>query len=119
MKKILVIEDNDLIRENTAELLELSHYEVFTAMEGKTGFDLAKEYRPDLILCDLLMPKTDGQKFLALAKEDEIVKHIPIIFFSAGSAQAIQKDLVLHADGFLKKPFSEQDLLSTIDRIFI
>jgi len=116
MVKILVIEDNAEIRENTAELLTINKFLVFTAEGGSEGFVLAKECQPDLILCDIMMPETDGKKFFRLAKEDAQLRQIPIVFFSAGSAQDIQKELVKKADGFLKKPFSEQDLVTVIDK---
>ena|SRR5688572_22325275 len=115
MNTILVIEDNQEIRENTAELLGINHYHVLTAGNGDAGFQLAKTKRPDLILCDMMMPGTDGQKFLQLAKEDRVVRTIPLVFFSAGTALPyIQKELINAANGFLKKPFLEEDLLTTI-----
>lgn len=117
MKKILIIEDNDEIRENTAELLELHDFDVFTAEEGGAGFELAKLHGPDLILCDIMMPETDGRRFLKLARGDESVRHIPLIFFSAGTGPAeIQKALIKAADGFLRKPFTEEELLKAVEK---
>ena len=107
MKKILIIEDNSEIRENTSELLELNNYQVLAAETGNTGFELAKEHRPELILCDMMMPGTDGEKFLKLAKGDQYVQDIPIIFFSAGSIlPALQKTLIKGANAYLQKPFT-------------
>jgi CheY-like chemotaxis protein len=118
VKKILIIEDNDEIRENTAELLELHHYDVFTAEEGGEGFEMAKKHEPDVILCDIMMPETDGRKFLRLARSDKAVRDIPLVFFSAGTASPeVQKLLAKAANGFLKKPFTEEELLSAIDKI--
>jgi CheY-like chemotaxis protein len=115
MKKILIIEDNAEIRENTAELLELRHYGVLTAENGRIGFELAKKHLPDLILCDMMMPETDGWGFLQLAKGDGAINAIPIIFFSAGSPfPEVRKALIKEAKGYLHKPFTEQELLSTI-----
>jgi len=117
VKKILIIEDNDEIRENTAELLELHDFDVFTAEEGGEGFELAKKYGPDLILCDIMMPETDGRRFLRLAKNDVMVREIPLIFFSAGTGPAeLQKALVKAADGFLRKPFTEEELLKAVKK---
>jgi len=117
VKKILIIEDNDEIRENTAELLELNHYDVFTAEEGGEGFKLAKKHEPDLILCDIMMPETDGRKFLKLARNDEMVRDIPLIFFSAGTvAPDVQRVLINSADGFLRKPFTEEELLKAVKK---
>jgi CheY-like chemotaxis protein len=118
VKKILIIEDNDEIRENTAELLQLNHYDVFTAEEGGEGFEMAKKHEPDLILCDIMMPETDGRKFLKLARNDKAVRDIPLVFFSAGTASPeVQKLLAKAANGFLKKPFTEEELLKAIDKI--
>lgn len=118
MKKILIIEDNGEIRENTAELLELNHYNVFTAEEGSEGFELAKKHNPDLILCDIMMPETDGRRFLNLARNDKMVRNIPLIFFSAGTAAPdIQKTLVKAANGFLRKPFTEEELLRVVKEL--
>ncbi|MET0637897.1 MAG: response regulator [Chitinophagaceae bacterium] len=114
MKCILIIEDNTAIRENTSEILELRKYKVLAAEEGQKGFKLAKEFLPDLILCDIMMPDTDGSLFFRLAKADAVTRDIPIVFFSAGSAQHLQVELKKIADGFLKKPFSEEELLSTV-----
>jgi CheY-like chemotaxis protein len=117
MKKILVIEDNPEIRENTVELLQLHNYKVISAENGGTGFELAKESMPDLILCDMMMPETDGRQFLTLAKAHKDVKQIPIVFFSAGTPSIeIQRGLIKESNGFIKKPFSENELLETIKR---
>ncbi len=119
MKTILIIEDNAEIRENTAELLEMNRYAVLTAENGHIGFKLAKERRPDLILCDMMMPESDGRKFLKLAKADEVTRNIPLVFFSAGTLSAdVQKGLVQASNGFLKKPFTEEELLKTINALF-
>ena len=59
-KKILIIEDNDDIRESTAEILELAGYETFIAKQGRVGVDLALQYVPDIVLCDIMMPELDG-----------------------------------------------------------
>ena len=117
MKTILVIEDNQEIRENTVELLELHNYVVMSAENGGIGFQMAKENLPDLILCDMMMPETDGRQFLNLAKAHEKVQHIPIVFFSAGTpAISVQNGLIEESNGFIKKPFSENELLETIKR---
>ena len=73
MKKILLIEDNEEIRNNTAEILELSNYEVIAAENGKIGVEKAIENKPDLIICDIMMPELDGYGVLhAVQKKDGI-----------------------------------------------
>ena len=118
MKTILVIEDNDEIRENTAELLLLNNYNVLTAENGNKGFELAKSSKPDLIICDMMMPESDGSTFLKLAKEEKSLEHVPIIFFSAGTLPVTeQNNLTRLGNGFLKKPFLEKDLLGSIQDV--
>jgi CheY-like chemotaxis protein len=116
MKTILVIEDNSEIRENTGELLELNGYQVISAENGAKGFQLATKHFPDLILCDMMMPETDGRAFLDLAKSNAVVASIPLIFFSAGSPTPdVKRSLVKQADGYLAKPFAEEELLVLIE----
>ena len=115
MKKILVIEDNREIRENTVELLELSSFQVFSAANGKVGFQIAKKHQPDLILCDMMMPETNGWDFLKMAKEDDLTHDIPLIFFSAGSFIPEMRNLMLaQSDQYLAKPFTTDELLSAV-----
>jgi CheY-like chemotaxis protein len=115
MKRVLIIEDNAAIRENTAELLELNRFSVLTAENGQSGFELAKTSVPDIILCDMMMPDTDGRQFLKLVKEEDITANIPLVFFSAGSlSPEIQEKLVTGNNGYLKKPFTEEDLLNAV-----
>ena len=117
MKTILVIEDNTEIRENTVELLQLSNYRVVAAVNGQSGLEMAKKHLPDLILCDMMMPGTDGQYFMTMAKNDKKLRQIPLVFFSAGSPMPeVQKVLIRVANGYLKKPFTEEDLLEIITR---
>lgn len=115
MNKVLVIEDDQAIRENTAELLAIGNYNVITAENGRVGFQQAKEHRPDVVLCDMMMPKTDGHTFLKMVRADQHLQHIPIIFFSAGTLSLQEQNRLIKAgNGFLKKPFLEEDLLSII-----
>jgi CheY-like chemotaxis protein len=115
MNKVLVIEDDEAIRENTAELLAIGNYNVITAENGSAGFVQAKEHHPDVVLCDMMMPKTDGHTFLKLVRGDKNLQHIPIIFFSAGTLSINEQNRLIKAgNGFLKKPFLEEDLLNII-----
>ena len=117
MKKVLVIEDNKEILENPAEILELSNYQVYTAENGKIGIEKALANKPDLILCDIMMPETDGRRFLKLARADKAVREIPLIFFSAGTGSPeVQKALIKAANGFLRKPFTEEELLKAVTK---
>jgi CheY-like chemotaxis protein len=116
-KMVLVIEDDTAIRENTAELLELSNYKVLTAENGIVGFNVVKKNKPDVIICDIMMPVSDGRAFFRLVKEDESTAGIPLIFFSAGSMPSeVKKGTIKGADEYLKKPFTNKDLLSAVER---
>src|SRR5699024_6754181 len=116
MKTILIIEDDEILRSNTAELLELSNYKVITAANGALGIEKAKEHIPDLIICDIMMPETDGYEVLEALTADESTKYIPFIFLSAKTKhKEVRKGMDMGADDYLTKPFDEVDLLSSIE----
>ncbi|HSP83175.1 MAG TPA: response regulator [Gillisia sp.] len=116
MKKILFIEDDTVVRENTAELLELSDYTVITASNGKIGVALGKQELPDIIICDIMMPELDGYGVLQALAEDPETRHIPFIFLSAKTEHKdIRRGMDLGADDYLTKPFEEEELLSAIE----
>ncbi len=83
MTKILLVEDNDEIRENTREILELANYQITTAANGKEGYAMALNETPDLIICDIMMPVLDGYGLLHLISKNENLKSIPFIFLTA------------------------------------
>ena len=81
--KILIIEDNNDVRENIAEILESEDYEVFVAENGKLGLDEAGKTQPDLILCDVMMPEMDGYEVLKNIRERVATSTTPFIFLTA------------------------------------
>ncbi|MGZ3862123.1 MAG: response regulator [Bacteroidia bacterium] len=113
MKNILVIEDNIELRENTAELLELAGYNVLTAQNGKVGFEAAMSFHPDVILCELIMPKWDGAYFLKMISEEKEMKEIPLLFFSTGFIPSYL-DEETGGIKFINKPFSGEELLNAV-----
>ncbi len=116
MKKLLLIEDDKALRENTAELLELSGYDVITAPNGRVGIDMAKANLPNIIVCDIMMPEVDGYGVLENLAADENTNHIPFIFLSAKTERSeIRKGMDLGADDYLTKPFEEEDLISAVE----
>ncbi|SDB29187.1 cAMP-binding domain of CRP or a regulatory subunit of cAMP-dependent protein kinases [Flavobacteriaceae bacterium MAR_2010_188] len=116
MKTILIIEDDTALRENTAELLELSGYSISTAPNGRIGIEVAKNQLPDLIVCDIMMPEVDGYGVLEAVSLEPTTSHIPFIFLSAKTEyQEIRKGMDLGADDYLSKPFEEQELLSAVE----
>lgn len=80
---ILIIEDNNDIRESAAEILELTGYRVLQAQHGKAGVELALQNHPDLILCDIMMPELDGYEVLFMLNKNEATAAIPFIFLTA------------------------------------
>ena len=114
--KILVIEDNDDIRESTAEILELAGYEVEVANNGKKGVELALGCQPDLILCDIMMPELDGYGVLYLLNKNPLTAATPFIFLTARAERLdFRKGMEMGADDYLTKPFDDIELLSAIE----
>lgn len=116
MSKILLIEDNQDVRENTAEILELARYEVTTAENGKQGVEVALQEKPDLIICDIMMPVLDGYGVLHLLSKNKDTSSIPFIFLTAKSEKSdYRKGMELGADDYITKPFDETQLLNAIE----
>ena len=116
MKKILLIEDNDDIRTNTAEMLELSNYKVIVAADGKIGVEKAIEHMPDLIICDIMMPELDGYGVLHAIHKNAAIRNIPFIFLTAKTERSdFRKGMELGADDYITKPFSGTELLNAVD----
>lgn len=115
MIKILVIEDNSEMRENISEILELSNYSVVSAKDGMEGVKSAREHKPDLILCDIMMPNLDGFGVLKIIRQEEALKTIPFIFLTAkAEKEDFRKGMNLGAEDYLIKPFEATDLLDVI-----
>lgn len=116
MKTILIIEDNTNIRENTAEILELAGYRVITAINGKAGVEMALADKPDLIICDIMMPVLDGYGVLHIVNKNPVLSGVPFIFLTAKSERNdFRRGMELGADDYLTKPFDESELLSAIE----
>lgn len=118
MKKVLVIEDDLAIRENTIEILELKNYRPLGATNGQEGIVAAKSQLPDLILCDILMPELNGYGVIKELKKNPSTARIPFIFLSASvEKNEIQRGLDLGADLYLKKPFAIEELIDAIEKL--
>ena len=116
MKKLLLIEDDLVLRENTAEILVLSNFEVITASNGLEGVALAKSRIPDIIISDIMMPELDGHEVLEILANDERTKYIPFIFLSAKTERKdVRKGMNMGADDYITKPFEEEELISAIE----
>ena len=118
MSKILVIDDETQLIEMVQMRLEAAGYEVITASDGQEGLDKAKSVEPDLILCDVMMPKMDGYKVCGLLKNDSRYSKIPLILFTA-RAQQDDQDVgdEVGADAYITKPFEPPVLLAKIKEL--
>ena len=115
MKKILVIEDEEFVRENIEELLDAEGFDVISAENGRIGVDLAKVMIPDLILCDVMMPELDGYNVLTALRQDSVTAAVPFIFLTAKSAKTdFRQGMELGANDYITKPFTRAELLGAI-----
>ena len=115
MKTILLIEDNEEIRENMTEILELANYRVVTAPDGKQGVEEAFSQKPDVIICDIMMPVLDGYGVIHALQKNDATRNTPFIFLTAKAERAeIRKGMELGADDYITKPFNGTELLSAI-----
>jgi len=115
-KKILLIEDNADVRENTCEILELANFEVFSAVDGQEGVALARKETPDLIICDIMMPGLDGYGVLHLLSKDPAMSAIPFIFLTAKAERSdMRKGMDMGADDYITKPFDRTELLNAVE----
>jgi CRP-like cAMP-binding protein len=112
---VLIIDDNADVRENTKELLALAGYETLTAINGMEGLEIARNQKPDLILCDIMMPVLDGYGVLRAIENIPELAGIPFVFMTAKAEKSdFRKGMDLGADDYLTKPFTGDDLLSIV-----
>ena len=115
-KTILVIDDNNDIRENTAEILDMAGYKTFTAENGKKGVEVALKERPSVIVCDIMMPELDGYGVLHLLRKNPDTQHIPFIFLTAKTERSdFRKGMEMGADDYITKPFDDIELLNAVE----
>ena len=115
MTCILVIEDEDLIRESLEDLLSLEGFEVITAENGERGVNLASQKHPDLILCDVMMPILNGYEVLEKLRQNKTLSTVPFLFLtSMMDRRSTRKGMALGADDYLEKPCTKDELLEAI-----
>jgi DNA-binding response OmpR family regulator len=113
---ILVIDDNNDIRENTAEILDLAGYKTFTAENGKKGVEIAMREKPSVIVCDIMMPELDGYGVLHLLRKNPDTVNIPFIFLTAKTERSdFRKGMEMGADDYITKPFEDIELLNAVE----
>ena len=117
MYRLLIIEDEEDIRDIITELFEDDGNETFAAANGLEGVKIAEEIFPDLILCDIMMPEADGYEVCTMLKEDPTTSAIPFIFISASvEKKAIDEGISLGAVEYIQKPFDPDELFEAITR---
>ena len=113
--KILVVEDNHALRSDMIEMLRLEGFDVAGAENGVVGLNVAREYRPDLVVCDIMMPELDGYGVLEGVRVDPNLRTIPFIFLTAKTDRTdIRRGMGQGADDYLTKPFENEELLAAI-----
>ena len=116
MKKILIIEDEPEMRRNIATLLRYHHYNSVAAQNGREGVEMARAEKPDLILCDVMMPELDGYSVLQALQADPALARTPFIFLTAkGEKEDLRSGMNLGADDYLTKPVANADLIVAIE----
>ena len=116
MRRIAVIEDEEMVRLNLLDLLEFEGYEARGAADGPEGIRMVADYLPDAVLCDLCMPGKDGYEVLAALKSNPATRRIPFLFLTARAEPAdVRKGMDLGADDYLAKPFCRQELMQAIE----
>ena len=118
MKTALIIEDNPDILENTTEILMLAGFRVITANDGKAGVSSAISGKPDVILCDIMIPEMNGYEVMNTLKTNPLTAKIPFIYVTASAEKSeMLKALEMGADGYVRKPFDVDDLMQAIHKI--
>ncbi len=116
MKKILVIDDDSAVQSLTAKALETRGFRTLTANDGVEGLEVAKNQLPDLIICDIQMPRLNGYETLAALRQDPLTATIPFIFLTGlTDRKDLRQAMGLGADDFLTKPFSITDLMQAVN----
>ncbi|MBS1600869.1 MAG: response regulator [Bacteroidetes bacterium] len=116
MRSLLIIDDHTEIRENIAEILTLAGYKAITAENGKKGVEAALREKPDLIICDIMMPELDGYGVLHLLKKNQQTENTPFIFLTAKTERTdFRKGMGMGADDYITKPFDDIELLNAIE----
>ena len=116
--KVLIIDDEIDLLETMRSRLDASGYDVATSNDGINGMEKAKEFQPDLIILDIMMPGIDGFETLKNFKSEASIKHIPIVVFSCGSEEEewANRAFELGSVGYVVKPFDSDALLFTVEK---
>jgi len=115
MNKILVIEDQTQMRRNLVTILQMEDFQVVSAENGARGVELAKSEKPDLVLCDVMMPELDGYGVVQALRADLKTATLPVVFITAkGDKADLRAGMTFGADDYLTKPVAREELLATV-----
>lgn len=116
MKKVLIIEDESEMRRNIVTILRLEGFQTMTAENGRIGVEIATKEKPDLIVCDVMMPELDGYGVVKALHNEPATMNIPFIFLTAkGERNDVRSGMNLGADDYLTKPIDKTELLRAIN----
>ena len=116
MKKIFIIEDDNMLRENLVSLFEVENFKVFSSGNGKKGIELIKEVKPDFILCDVMLPDIDGYQIVKEIKSNDETRQTPFVFLTAKTdMKDLRNGMNLGADDYLTKPYDATELIHVVN----
>ncbi|CAM5458598.1 Response regulator OS=Streptomyces alboniger OX=132473 GN=CP975_24425 PE=4 SV=1 [Streptomyces alboniger] len=115
--RVLVVDDNKVIRQLIRVNLELEGFEVVTAADGAECLDVVRDVQPDLVTLDVVMPRLDGLRTAALLRADARTRHLPIVVISACTQYEVENGLDVGVDAFLAKPFEPNELVRVVRQL--
>jgi CheY-like chemotaxis protein len=116
--KVLVVDDDDVIRQLITVNLELEGFEVIPAVDGQDALDKVKDAKPDVVTLDVMMPRVDGWEAAARLREDPETAHIKVVLLSARAQESdIQRGERIGVDAYLTKPFDPDELIDVVRRL--
>lgn len=115
--KILLVEDEEVLAEMVKFRLEAADYDVTVANDGESAIENLKEFVPDLLILDMRLPGINGTEVCDWIKEQERLKQLPVIIFTASAGEEQKWRSVLKADGFVTKPFEPKQLLDEVGKV--
>jgi CheY-like chemotaxis protein len=115
MTTILIVDDESALRTNLRDMLEFEGFNILEAENGAQGVTLARQHRPDLVICDIAMPEIDGFELMAQLQDSVLTALIPVLLLTAQAEKtAIEHGLAAGAAGYIVKPFSFRDVLEEV-----
>ncbi|WP_371527155.1 response regulator [Streptomyces sp. NBC_01283] len=115
--RVLVVDDNKVIRQLIRVNLELEGFEVVTAADGAECLDVVNQVRPDVVTLDVVMPRLDGLRTAARLRSDPRTRHLPLVIVSACTQYEVESGLEVGVDAFLAKPFEPSELLGIVRQL--